>query len=107
MIWIGFVRKTSVEVVNVFGHVNVVRTNPTELFISIFVTEPLNKIPEFCPVAPVELRVNNLLDLEVFVTIDDFHGGWRRFLATREWVRKMRFELRNMENRMNLGERFR
>jgi hypothetical protein len=96
-----------VEVVNVFGHVNVVRTNPTKLFIGIFVTERLNKIPEFRPVALVELRVDNLLDLEVFVTINDFHSGWRWFLTTGEWVQKMGFELRNMENRMNLGERFR
>jgi hypothetical protein len=96
-----------VEVVDVFGCVNVVRTNPTKLFIDIFVTEPLNKIPEFRPVAPVELRVDNLFDLEVFVTIDDFHGGWRWFLATGEWVRKMGFKLRNMENRMNLEEQFR
>ncbi len=104
MIQTGLVRKTSVEVIDVFGRVNVVRTNPTELFIGIFITEPLDKVPEFRPVTPVELRVNNLFDLEVFVTIDDFHGSRRRFLTTGEWVRKMGLELRNMENRMNLGE---
>jgi hypothetical protein len=58
------------EVVDVFGRINVVCTDPTELFIGIFVTEPLDKIPEFCPVALVKLRVNDLLDLEVLVTIN-------------------------------------
>jgi hypothetical protein len=40
----------------------------------------------------------------VFVTIDDFHGGQSRFFTSGEWVQKMGFELRNMEDRMNLGE---
>ena len=93
MIRTGFVRKTSVEVIDVFGRVNVVRTDPTELFIGIFVTEPLYKIPELGPVAPVELRVSNLFDLEMFVTIDDFHGGRRWFFTTGKWVRKMGLEL--------------
>jgi hypothetical protein len=57
MSWTGFVRKTMVEVVNVFWHINVMCTNPTELFIGIFVTEPLDKVPEFHLVMPVELSM--------------------------------------------------
>jgi hypothetical protein len=89
-----------------FGRINVVRANPTKLFICILVTGPFDVVPELHPEAPVELRVSNLLDLEMFITIDDFHSSRRRFLATGEWVRKVRFELKDLENWVNLGKRF-
>ena len=61
------------KVIYVVRRVNVVSANPSELLVSVFVSKPFNKVPEFGPAPPVDLRVNNLLDFEVLVTINDLN----------------------------------
>ena len=88
-----------------FRHIYVIGANPTELFIGVFVAEPFDEVPELCFVAPVDLGINNLFNLEMLVTINDFHRGWRRFFLASEWIWSMKFELGNMEDRVDPGER--
>ncbi len=92
------------EVVERFQSVNIVCTDPSELFVGIFVAGPFDEIPELNPAPPIDLRVNDLFDLEVFFAVNDFDCSRRRFLTARKRVRNMGLELRNMEYRMNLPE---
>jgi hypothetical protein len=40
----------------------------------------------------------------VSITVNDFDSGWRQFLMAGKWIRSVGFELRNVENRMDLAK---
>ncbi|KAJ7632082.1 hypothetical protein B0H17DRAFT_1217555 [Mycena rosella] len=74
------------EIVNMLQSVDIVLAEPTELLVGVFVAFPFNEVSESSPELSVDLRVNNLLDLVVFLAVDDFDGCRRRFLTTREKI---------------------
>lgn len=93
------------EVVQRLTCLYVVCSNPCELFIRVLVAHPFDQVPEFNPVPPVELGVNDLFDLEMLFAVDLYRRWWRDF-STGEGIPEVGFELRNMENWVNLGQIF-
>lgn len=81
------------EVVDMFGSIDIIRTNPTILLVGVFVTEPLDEITESLPESAVKFRVNDLFNFEMLITVDDFYRGRRWFLTVRKGVRNVRFKL--------------
>ena len=91
------------EVFNVIFHGEFSSWDPCEFFISTFVTQPLNAIEKRASELTVEFRVENLQNLILFFAID-FNWRWRWWGTIRNGIGFHRFQLRNMEYRMNGAE---
>ena len=89
------------------GRIDVVSGNPTILLVCVLITNPFHEMPEWCPEPAIDLGVDDLFDFEVFFAVNEFDRSRRRLFSTGERIRKVRLELRDMENRMNTGERLR
>jgi hypothetical protein len=49
-------------------------------------------------VTPVDLGVKDRCKFEMFISVNDFNGTRQRLFAAWEWVRKIQFKHRNVEN---------
>src|SRR6201996_1256341 len=98
------------EICNVFRSVDVQCGDPIILFVGILVAQPFHVVPElFCWILepPINFRIHYLLDFVVRFAVNNFYGRRRWLFTLRERIRCMRFELRNMEYRMNTFQRLR
>jgi hypothetical protein len=88
-----------------FWCIQVESRDPLVLITGIRPAKPLNVVAKRAMmVAPVNLGVEDSHKFEMFFTINDFDGTRQRFFTAWEWIRKMRFKHRDVENRMNVRE---
>src|SRR6201996_7617314 len=102
--------KAPMETCNVFRSVNVQCGDPIVLFVGVLVAQPFHVVPElFRRVLelPINLRIYYLFDFVVRFAVNNFYGRRRWLFTLRERIWRVRFELRNMEYRMNTFQRLR
>ena len=73
---------------------------PRGFFVSPLVAGPANKVKQLALAPAIDAGVQDFGDF-VFGLSVDFYWRRRRLRAIREGVRSCRFELRNMEDRVN------
>ena len=69
------------EIVEMFTSREIVCPNPTVLFVGVFIAGPLDVIPKLDSISPIQLRVNDLLDLKVF-SVAVYFNRRRRWFST-------------------------
>src|SRR6201996_2633601 len=102
--------KAPVKICNVFRSIDVQCGNPIVLFVGVLVAQPFHIVPElFRRVLepPINFRIYYLFDFVVRFAVNNFYGRRRWLFTLRERIRRVRFELRNMEYRMNAFQRLR